>query len=110
MKYMMFVCSDLAPDETKPAESDIVAWLTDVEGSGKRITGDRLQPVKQAKTVRVRKGKTLVTDGPFAETREALLGYYLIDAKNLDDALGIAARVPSAQIGSIEVRPIMVYN
>ena len=63
-----------------------------------------------ATTVRVKDGKPVVTHGPFAETREALLGYYLIDAKNLDEALGIAGRVPSARIGSIEVRPIMEYN
>ena len=68
--------------------------------------GDRLKPVSTASTVRIRNGKTLVTDGPFAETREQLGGYYLVEAKNLDEALAIAARIPSAKLGSIEVRPI----
>jgi hypothetical protein len=78
--------------------------------SGQFKAGDRLQPTTTATTVRVRDGKTLTTDGPFAETREQLGGYYLIDAKDLDQALGIAARVPSAKTGSIEVRPIMAVN
>jgi len=72
--------------------------------------GDRLQPTTTATTVRVRDGKTLTTDGPFAETREQLAGYYLIEAKDLDTAIAIAARIPGARIGSIEVRPIWVYN
>lgn len=78
--------------------------------SGNFKAGDGLQPTSTATTVRVRDGKPVTTHGPFAETREALLGYYLIDAKDLDQALGIAARVPSAKTGSIEVRPVMVYN
>jgi len=68
--------------------------------------GNPLQPVATATTVRVRDGKTMTTDGPFAETREQLGGYYLIDAANLDEATGIAARIPAARTGSIEVRPI----
>ncbi|MEP7244579.1 MAG: YciI family protein [Gammaproteobacteria bacterium] len=78
--------------------------------SGNFKAGDALTPVATATTVRVRNGKTLTTDGPFAETREQLGGYYLIDAKNLDEAIGIAARIPTAKAGSIEVRPIMTYN
>jgi hypothetical protein len=78
--------------------------------SGNFKAGDRLRPTDTATTVRIRDGKTLTTDGPFAETREQLAGYYLIDAKDLDTALGIAARIPSARIGSIEVRPIWVYS
>jgi hypothetical protein len=78
--------------------------------SGNFKAGDALQPTSTATTVRVKDGKPVTTHGPFAETREALLGYYLIDAKDLDQALGIAARVPSAKVGSIEVRPVMVYN
>ncbi len=72
--------------------------------------GDALQPTSSATTVRVRDGKTKVTDGPFAETREQLGGYYLIEAKDLDEATKIAARIPSARHGSIEVRPLMVFN
>jgi len=78
--------------------------------SGNFKAGDRLQPASTATTVRVRDGKVLTTDGPFAETREQLGGYYLIDAKDLDAALAIAARIPGARYGSIEVRPIWVYN
>src|SRR5277367_3761401 len=78
--------------------------------SGHFKGADRLQPVTTATTVRVRDGKILTTDGPFAETREQLGGYYLIEAKDLNAALGIAARVPGAKYGSIEVRPLMVFD
>jgi len=78
--------------------------------SGNFKGGDRLQPSSTATTVRVRDGKTLTTDGPFAETREQLGGYYMVDAKDLDAAIAIAARIPGARHGSIEVRPIFVYN
>jgi hypothetical protein len=78
--------------------------------SGNFKAADRLQPTSTATTVRVRDGKTLTTDGPFAETREQLGGYYLVEAKDLDEAMAIAARIPSARVGSIEVRPIWVYN
>jgi hypothetical protein len=78
--------------------------------SGNFKAGDALQKTATATTVRVRNGKTLTTDGPFAETREQLGGYYLIEAKDLDEAIGIAERVPSARTGSIEVRPIFVYG
>jgi hypothetical protein len=74
--------------------------------SGAFKSADRLKPVNTATTVRIREGKTLTTDGPFAETREQLGGYYLIEAKDLDEAVGIAAKVPTAKYGSIEVRPI----
>src|ERR1700730_17754091 len=78
--------------------------------SGHFKAGDGLQPTTTATTVRVRDGKTLTTDGPFAETREQLGGYYLVEAKDLDTALAVAARIPGAKTGSIEVRPIMIYN
>jgi hypothetical protein len=78
--------------------------------SGHFKAGDRLKPVATATTVRVRGGKTVTTDGPFAETREQLGGYYLIEAKDLDEAIGIAARLPTAKYGSIEVRPIWQMN
>ena len=78
--------------------------------SGNFQAGDRLQPASTATTVRIRDGKRLTTDGPFAETREQLGGYYLIEAKDLDAATAIAARIPGARFGSIEVRPIWVYN
>jgi hypothetical protein len=75
--------------------------------SGNMRGGDALQPSSTATTVRVREGKTLTTDGPFAETREQLGGYYLVEAKDLDEAIKIGARIPSARYGAIEVRPVM---
>ncbi|WNV09040.1 YciI family protein [Tardiphaga sp. 709] len=86
------------------------AFTQSIVQSGNFKAADRLQPTTTATTVQVRDGKMLTTDGPFAETREQLAGYYLVDAKDLDAALAIAARIPSARIGSIEVRPIWVYN
>ena len=77
--------------------------------SGNMRAGDALQPTSTATTVRVRDGKTLSTDGPFAETKEQLGGYYLIEAKDLDEATKIAARIPGARTGSIEVRPVIVF-
>jgi hypothetical protein len=77
--------------------------------SGHMKAGDALQPTSTATCVRIRNGKTLTTDGPFAETKEQLGGYYLIEAKDLDEATKIAARVPSAKSGTIEVRPIRVF-
>ncbi|MCK1492673.1 YciI family protein [Bradyrhizobium sp. 180] len=86
------------------------AFTQSIIQSGNFKAGDRLQPTTTATTVRVRDGKTLTTDGPFAETREQLGGYYLVEAKDLNAAIEIAARIPSARIGSIEVRPIWVYD
>jgi hypothetical protein len=82
----------------------------EIVASGQFKAGEALKPVATATTVRVRDGKTLSTDGPFAETREQLGGFYLIDAKDLDEAISIASRIPSAKIGSIEVRPIMTFG
>ena len=86
------------------------AFTRDLVASGKFKAGDALQPTSTATTVRVRECKTLATDGPFAETREQLGGYYLVDAADLDDAIAIAARIPGAAHGSIEIRPVMVFN
>ena len=78
-----------------------------IKKSGQYLGGNALQPTSTASTVRVRAGKTSTTDGPFAETKEQLGGYYLVEAKDLDEATKLAARIPSAQWGSIEVRPVM---
>jgi hypothetical protein len=84
--------------------------LTDsIQKSGHMKAGDALQPTSTATCVRIRNGKTLTTDGPFAETKEQLGGYYLIEAKDLDEATKIAARIPSAKSGTIEVRPVRVF-
>ena len=89
---------------------EYMAFTQGIMKSGHHRAGDALQPVSTATTVRVRNGKTVTTDGPFAETREQLGGYYLVEAKDLDEATSIAARIPSARHGSVEVRPIMVYQ
>jgi len=81
-----------------------------IEASGNHIGGEALLPTDTATTVRVREGKTLITDGPFAETKEQLGGYYLIEAESLDQAIEVAARIPSAKDGCVEVRPIMVVE
>src|SRR4029078_12577349 len=90
--------------------TDYGAFTQSIVQSGHFKAGDGLQPTTTATTVRVRDGKTLTTDGPFAETREQLGRYYLVEAKDLDTALAIAARIPGARTGSIEVRPVMVYD
>jgi hypothetical protein len=110
MKYMLLVYMDeKAMDRTERehcyAES---AKLTrELAVSGQYVAASPLHPVATATSVRVRDGKTLKTDGPFAETREQLGGFYMINAKNLDEAIGIAARIPPARLGTIEIRPVM---
>ena len=116
MQYLLLIYrSDAEADaasalENKALHEDYRAFTQSIVQSGNFKAGDALKRASTATTVRVRNGKTLTTDGPFAETREQLGGYYLIEAKNLDEAIGIAARVPSAKLGSIEVRPIMTFE
>ena len=86
---------------------EYMALTQDLVRTGKNKGGNALEQTAAASTVRVRSGKTMVTDGPFAETKEQLGGYYLVEAKDLDEALSIAARIPGAKFGSIEVRPVM---
>jgi hypothetical protein len=90
--------------------ADYGAYTQSIIQSGHFKAGDGLQPTTTATTVRVREGKILTTDGPFAETREQLAGYYLVEAKDLDEAIGLAARIPGAKDGSVEVRPVMIYK
>ena len=85
------------------------AFSAELDGAGAMLAGDALQGTETATTVRVRGGDASVTDGPFAETKEVLGGYYLVDAADLDEAIGWAAKIPSAEFGSIEVRPVMEY-
>src|ERR1700676_1656286 len=96
--------------ERRQMSADYGTFTQSIIQSGQFKAGDGLQPSTTATTVRVREGKVLTTDGPFAETREQLAGYYLVEAKDLDTAVAIAARIPGAKKGSIEVRPIMVYD
>lgn len=86
------------------------AFTEDIKASKAMVAGDALEPVSTATTVRIREGKTMTVDGPFAETKEQLGGYYLIEAENLDAAVKIAARIPAAKTGSVEVRPVMVWE
>lgn len=89
---------------------EYMAFGEEVKAGGNLVAGDALQPTDTATTVRVRDGETLLTDGPFAETKEQLGGYYLLECKSLDEAIEKAAKIPSATTGSIEVRPIMVFE
>jgi hypothetical protein len=109
MQYLLLIYSAEAEDAQMDEASVMQAYGAFTQGivqSGAFKSADRLRPAAEATTVRVRDGKTLTTDGPFAETREQLGGYYLVEAKNLDDAIAIAAKVPTAKHGSIEVRPV----
>ena len=112
MKYLLLIYQS----ETAPEMQDEAARMAmfaeygkltaGLHESGQYRAGERLQPVATATTVRVRDGKALTTDGPFAETREQLGGFYMIEADHLDDAIAIAGRIPAARLGSVEVRPI----
>jgi hypothetical protein len=112
MQYLLLIYANEAEAAAMP-EGDIATMIAEygeftqsIIQSGNFKAGDRLRPVSTATTVRVRNGKTVTTDGPFAETREQLGGYYLVEAANLDAATAIAARIPGAKHGSIEVRPV----
>lgn len=111
MKYMMLVCWDAEHmnGQTEPEQveedKESFPWLDDVQARGIWVTGDQLAPPRRARTVRVRAGKKLVTDGPFVETKEALGGFDILECDSLDEAVEIAAAHPLAQLGTIEVRP-----
>ena len=110
MKYMLLIYGDeQALDQaTREGCYDESARLArDIDASGKYLGASPLHPTSTATSVRVRGGKRLVTDGPFAETREQLGGYYLIDANDLDEAIHVAERIPGARWGTIEIRPVM---
>lgn len=111
MKYLCMICADtvmeMMPEADAAKHFDEYAQFTrDIKKSGHFLGANRLKPVDSATTVRVRNGKITVTDGPFAETKEQFGGYYLIEAHDLDDAIQIAARIPGARYGSVELRPI----
>ena len=110
MRYMLLIYLDeQALGETERGQCYVEsAQLTqDLNSSGQYLAANPLHPTSTATSVRVRDGKRLVTDGPFAETREQLGGYFLINAKDLDEAIGIAARIPMARKGTVEIRPVM---
>ena len=113
MKYLLLIYDDekkwakLSDAERQALFGEYGQFTESIKTSGNYQGGNPLQPTATATTIRVRDGKKLVTDGPFAETKEQLGGYYLVDAADLDQAIAMAARVPSAKLGCIEVRPIM---
>jgi len=112
MKYLCLIYQDeqgalkVPTAEMEKAMAEYWAFTDDIKKTGHHIASNGLQPTKTATTVRVRNGKVSTTDGPFAETKEQLGGFYLIEAKDLNDAIQVAARIPSARWGSVEVRPI----
>jgi hypothetical protein len=112
MKYVALIYTDPARDEARTDdehEADVaryVAFAREGRAAGKVVGGDELASVSSATCVRVRDGETVVTDGPYAETREQLGGYFLLECEELDEAVALAARIPGAAHGSIEVRPV----
>ena len=112
MQYLLLLYGDENGNPGGDAEQDVLrrygAFTQEVRESGKLLAADRLQPTSTATTVRIRNGETLVTDGPFAETKEQLGGFYLLECENLDEAIAHAQKIPAAEFGSIEVRPIWV--
>jgi hypothetical protein len=110
MKYMLLIYGDeqaLSETERQDCYAESTQLAHDIESRGQYVAANPLHPTSMATSVRMRDGKRLVTDGPFAETREQLGGYFLIDAKNLDEAIAIAARIPMARKGTVEVRPVI---
>jgi len=113
MKYLLAIYENekqwesLPQAESKQIIDEYRAFTDAIQKSGNYIAGEALQPTTAATSVRIRDGKRLTTDGPFAETREQLGGFYLVEAKDLDEAIAMAARMPSARWGTIEVRPIL---
>ena len=118
MQYLLLIYQNekawdaLTEDERNKAFGEYMQFTSDIKASGHYRASDALQPTSTATSVRVRGGKAQTTDGPFAETREQLGGYYLVEAKDLDEATKLAARIPDARIGNgvIEIRPVMVFD
>ncbi len=116
MKYMAAIYFDeralanVDPDEGQARMAAYEAFMNEATEAGVLVAGDGLEPTTTATTVRVRDGERLLTDGPFAETKEQLGGFYMFECKDLDEAIGWAAKIPGAQTGSIEVRPVMDYE
>lgn len=116
MRYLMLIYTSEVEDmKASPAEQEAVmgeywAFTHEIREKGLSLGGEALQPTNTATTVRVREGKTLTTDGPFAETKEQLGGYYLLNCENLDQAIEYAAKIPGARYGSIEIRPVWEFG
>jgi hypothetical protein len=116
MKYLLTIYTDesrfseATPEEIRQVMAAYDAFGREASAAGALLGGEGLQPSGTATTVEVRNGETITSDGPFAETREQLGGYYLLDCRDLDEAIGWAAKIPGAQNGTIEVRPVMDYE
>jgi hypothetical protein len=106
MEYMLLVCHDESFDPPDDIEPETIAWVEEMTTRGVRRQGDRLRPASDATTVRVREDEVLLSDGPFAETKEQMAGYDLIECADLDEAIEVASKHPMAKLGSIEVRPV----
>ena len=106
MEYMLFIATDQSPDPEGETSGMIEAWLEEGERRGIRKQGDRLRPIKDATTVRVRGGEVLTTSGPFTESKERIVGYDIIDCQDLDEAIDYVSRHPMARFGRIEIRPV----
>jgi hypothetical protein len=110
MKYMLLIYLEeraLSETERQECYAESTQLAQQLEASGHYLAANPLHPTSMATSVRVRDGKRIVTDGPFTETREQLGGYFLIEASNLDEAIGVAARIPMARKGTVEVRPVV---
>ena len=116
MKYLCLIYDEekkiegMSKGEADAFMGEYFAFTDGIKKSGHYIGGEALQPVQTATTVRIRNGKVSTTDGPFAETKEQLGGFYLINASDLNDAIRVASKIPSARLGSVEVRPIMEFD
>jgi len=110
VKYLMFVCTDTEPDTDKANEPDIDEWVATNDANGRRKQGHVLAPTSAATTVRVRDGRLLVSDGPFTETKEVIVGYDLIECADLDEAIEVARTHPMARGGRIEIRPFADFE
>ncbi|SCG40379.1 YciI family protein [Micromonospora inositola] len=107
MKYLMFVCTDTEPDADPTAAPDIDEWVAERDGKGQRLMGSVLGPASAATTVRVRDGELLLSDGPFAETKEVIVGFDLLECADLDEAIEVARAHPMAYSGRLELRPLV---
>jgi hypothetical protein len=104
MKYLLLICVDESV-EVSPEEAAVEPWVAEMDGRGVRLFGGRLRPVSDATTVRVRDGELLVSDGPFAETKEQIGGFDVLDCADLDEAIEVASKHPVARFGRLELRP-----
>jgi hypothetical protein len=113
MRYLMLICWDAEkmnaqtePEPTNSPDEERFPWLDNVQAQGIWVAGEHLAPPRRARSVRVRDGKPMITDGPFAETKEVVGGFDIIECASIEEAVEVAARHPAAQIGTIEVRPL----